>query len=517
MNGADLLCDTLLHNDIDVCFANPGTSEMHFVAALDRKPEMRCILGLHETVVTAAADGYARMADKPAATLLHLGPGLANGFSNLHNARRARNSVLNVVGDHATYHLMHDAPLTTDIEAIAGAVSGWVGRANTAEEMSERTLQAIAGTRKGAIGQISTLILPANAAWGELPDTAPRKAQMPVVPVPSEGNIRNAALALKKANSVLIIGNNALCAKGTELVSRIQQVTGCLVRAEGSNRRMVRGAGTVRIDKVIYGVDLALADLASVEHAVLLSAKNPVAFFAYPGKPGTFLPPTASVTVACTLEECPVTALEMLAEAVGVTAAIKPLLCGLDLPDAPTGILTAEAIGAAVARNLPENAILSDESITNGGPAWQNTFTATPHDFISLTGGAIGTGFGLSLGAAVACPDRKVVSLQADGSGAYVVQGLWTQARERLDVCTVVFSNRRYAILRGELSRVGANAPGENAARMLDLVDPSLDWVKISEGFGVEAVRVETAEELDAALARAMKVKGPFLIEAVMP
>ncbi len=517
MNGADLLCDTLLANDIDLCFANPGTSEMHFVAALDRKPAMRCILGLSEAVVTGAADGYARMAEKPAATLLHLGPGLANGAANLHNAKRARVPMLNVVGDHATYHLALDAPLTTDIESFARPVSGWIGRAESGAALADRATEAISATRRGDAGQIATLILPADTAWAEVPETAPRKAVIAPSPVPDDATIRAAATALREPGALLILGGTALRARATEIAGRIARITGCRLRAEVSNRRIERGAGRVRIEKIPYALDIALADLAPTRHAVLLGAREPVAFFAYPGKPGHLLPEGCPITVAATPEDCALTTLELLADALGISASTQADHIGLQRPDRPFGDLTAQSIGQAVARHLPENAILSDESLTNGPPSWALTQHAPPHDHIQITGGAIGIGIPLATGAALACPDRKVISLQADGSGAYSLQGLWTQARERLDVVTLVFANRRYQILRGELARVGANEPGVNASRMLDLDDPSLNWVKLAEGFGVEAQAVDTAQDLDAALADALLQNGPKLIEMRMP
>lgn len=517
MNGADLLCDTLLANGIDLCLANPGTSEMHFVAALDRKPAMRCILGLSESVVTGAADGYARMAEKPAATLLHLGPGLANGAANLHNARRARVPMLNIVGDHATYHLALDAPLTSDIESLARPVSGWVGRANTADALADRTIEAITATRRGDAGQIATLILPADAAWTKIAETPPRKAVLPPAAIPDAKTIQVAAAALREPHALLILGGTALRARATEIAGRIAQVTGCRLRAEVSNRRIERGAGRVRIDKIPYALDSALADLAPTRHAVLLGAREPVAFFAYPGKPGRLLPEGCPITVAATAEECALTTLELLAETLGIGNGTQAEHVIYQRVDRPSGALTAQAIGQAVARNLPENSILCDESLTNGPPSWTLTQQARPHDHIQITGGAIGIGIPLASGAALACPDRRVISLQADGSGAFSLQGLWTQARERLNVVTLVFANRRYQILRGELARVGAAQPGVNASRMLDLDDPSLNWVKLAEGFGVEALAVDSAEELDDALASSLLRNGPTLIEMRMP
>ena len=517
MNGADLLCDTLLANGIDTCFANPGTSEMHFVAALDRKPEMRCILGLSESVVSGAADGYARMLDRPAATLLHLGPGLANAGANLHNARRARSPILNIVGDHASYHLALDAPLTSDIEGLARPFSGWVGRATSGADLSNRTLEAISATRKGDAGQIATMILPADAAWSQIPEAGPRQAVIAPPPVPSMGAIRAAAEALREPGSLMILGGKALREKATIIAGRIAQVTGCRLRAEVSNARIERGAGRVRIDKIPYAIDFALADLAPTRHAVLLGAKVPVAFFAYPGKPGYLLPEGCPITVAATEEDDALATLELLAAELGVPSTLAPEVMALDLPERPEGALTAQHIGQAFARHMPENGIFCDESLTNGPPSWQMTHSARPHDHIQITGGAIGIGPALATGAAIACPDRKVLALQADGSGAYTLQALWTQARERLDVVTLILANRRYEILRGELARVGANAPGVNASRMLDLEDPSLDWVALAKGFGVEAQAVSTAEALDDALAAAVQQRGPRLIEIQMP
>lgn len=517
MNGADLLCDILLANGIDTCFANPGTSEMHFVAALDRKPQMRCVLGLSEGVVTGAADGYARMTGRPAATLLHLGPGLANGAANLHNARRARVPILNIVGDHASYHLPLDAPLTSDIEGIARPFSAWVGRVAGAEDLPARTHEAIAATRDGAAGQIATLILPADASWSSVGPRRTGQAAAPAVPTSGGDAIAEAAQALRQPGALLILGGGALRAEATWLAGQIARTTGCAVRAEVSNRRIERGAGRVRIDKIPYPLGMAVEDLAATRHAVLVGARVPVAFFAYPGKPGHLLPAGCPITVAGTPQQDPLAALRMLADALGVDTMMPPQVAPLLLPDRPRGGLTPLAIGQVMARHMPENGIFCDESLTNGPPSWSLTQNARPHDHIQITGGAIGIGIPLATGAALACPDRKVIALQADGSAAYTVQGLWTQARERLDVVTLILANRRYQILQGELAQVGAGTPGENARKMLILDDPAIDWVKLAEGFGVEAERVETGEALDDAMARATTCRGPRLIEAVLP
>ncbi|RDW13020.1 acetolactate synthase large subunit [Paracoccus thiocyanatus] len=514
MNGADLLCETLLANGIDTCFANPGTSEMHFVAALDRQPGMRCVLGLFEGVVTGAADGYARMADKPAATLLHLGPGLANGLANLHNARRARSPMVNVVGDHATYHLQYDAPLTSDIDSLARPMSHWLGRAETAPTVGERTAQAIAAAKSGA-GGISTLILHADAAWTETSAPVPA-AVVPAPPAaPDPARIRKAAEALRNGRrTTILVTGRALRAPQAQMLDRIGQKTGARVLAQQANARMQRGAGRVALDRVPYVIDQALAAFADTEQLVLIGAKAPVGFFAYPGKPGPMLPKGCRVIAMADADDDLPAAIAALADATGMAPAAR--LARHGAPDMPEGALTPGAIAVALAHLMPENAIICDESVSSGRDFFRWTHGAAPHDFLQLTGGAIGAGIPMATGAAVACPDRKVIGLQADGSGMYTVQGLWTQARERLDVVTIIFANRLYKILHGELKNVGAAAPGENARRMLDLDDPALDWVSIANGMGVEAARADTAEAFSDLLRSAMARKGPFLIEAVV-
>ncbi|WP_430245351.1 acetolactate synthase large subunit [Neorhizobium sp. DAR64861/K0K2] len=516
MNGADLLCETLLANEIDVCFANPGTSEMHFVAALDRQPKLRCVLGLFEGVVTGAADGYARMADKPAATLLHLGPGLANGLANLHNARRANTPIVNIVGDHATYHLKYDAPLTSDIESLARPMSGWVGRIDAADEVGRATSEAIVAARTPP-GRISTLILPADTAWGEITVPIPAAAELAGASRPEAAVLLQAVEALRSGKSTtILVSGLALREKNLEILSRIAIATGTRLLAQQSNARMQRGAGRVPVDRVPYVIDQAVACFAQTEQVILIGAKAPVGFFAYPGKPSSMLPDACAVLdLAPESTDIP-QAIAMLADELGVSASASPLLASREKPKMPAGTLTPQAISIALAHYMPANAIICDESVSSGRDFFRHTHGAEPHDFLQLTGGAIGMGFPLATGAAIACPDRKVIGLQADGSGMYTVQALWTQARERLDTLTIVFANRRYQILHSELINVGAGAAGHNASRMLDLVDPTLDWVGMANSMGVDAARAESAGEFADILKSACGRKGPFLIEAVI-
>jgi len=514
-SGADVLCDSLLEAGIDTCFANPGTSEMHFVAALDRKPAMRCVLGLFEGVVTGAADGYARMADKPAATLLHLGPGLANGLANLHNARRAGSPVVNIVGDHPSYHLPYDAPLTSDIETLARPMSAWVRTIAEPASIRSDTAAAVAAAQS-VPGQVSTLILPADVAWS--PAEAPR--QPPLTPavamaLPPPETLREAVTLLRNGKrTVLMLGGRTLRAAPLATAGRIARHCGARLLAPQSNGRVERGAGRVTIDRVPFSVDAALRNLADVEQIILIGARAPVAFFAYPGKPSSLLPPGCRLVTLADVDQDATGALEWLADELGLAASPPPPVEAPASGPLPSGSLTPAALMTTLGRLLPEHAILCDESVSSGRNLFEQTRGAAPHDYLQITGGAIGSGLPMATGAALASPGRRTICLQADGSGMYTLQALWTQARERLDVTTVILSNRCYAILHGELRNVGAGTPGENARRMLDLDDPALDWVAMARGMGVEGVAVESVESFAAALRSSFSRRGPFLIEA---
>jgi acetolactate synthase-1/2/3 large subunit len=513
MNGAESLVRTLVEGDVDVCFTNPGTSEMHFCAALDRVDGMRCILGLFEGVVTGAADGYGRMKDKPAATLLHTGPGLGNGLANLHNAKKAKTPIVNIVGEHATYHIAHDAPLTADIEGIAWPVSHWVKTSPDAASVARDGAQAIAEA-KTAPGRIATLILPADTAWNEAQGTA----KVPDVPPPApatEGAVRDCADALRSGEpAMLLVGHRALRADALEIAGRIAAKTGAAIRTEFAAARAERGAGQVTPERMPYVVDQALGVTRDVRHMILIGAKTPVAFFAYPDKPSVLIPETCQTHLLASAEEDVMGALEWLADELDAGDA-EPVREAAHRPDLQTGALTIDTIASAIGHLMPEGCIVSDEAITSGRMLHPYTKGCPPHDWLFGTGGSIGRALPEATGAAVACPDRKVLCISGDGSAMYTIQALWTQAREKLDVVTVIYNNRTYAILHGELRNVGAN-PGPKAHDMFDLDRPNLDWVQIANGMGVEAVRVDTADDFNRALQAAFAGKGPFLIEAMV-
>ena len=514
MIGAESLVRTLVAGGVNVCFTNPGTSEMHFVTALDRVDGMRCVLGLFEGVVTGAADGYGRMADKPASTLLHLGPGLANGLANLHNANRARTPMVNIVGDHATYHRRYDAPLTSDIEGAARPFSHWVKTSPDAQSVARDGAEAIAAA-SAPPGRIATLILPADTAWNE------GTAVAPVPPIPQRSKVAREAIAdalaalRSKEPCVLLLSGKALREHPLNVAGKIARATGAKLLAQTSNARIQRGAGRVSIERIPYPVDQAVALLKDVRHVVLIEAKAPVGFFAYPNKPSVMTPEGCRIHTLATPLEDGVHALEWLADELGAggqTAPVEPL----KKPEIPTGAITLESLASAIGALLPDQAIVADESITSGRNLFGFTKGSAPHDWLQNMGGSIGLGLPLATGAAVACPDRKVVCLESDGSGMYTLQALWTQAREKLDVTTVLFNNRVYNILKGELANVGAGNPGRKALDMLEIGRPDIDWCGLANAMGVEASRATTIDEFVDQFRTGLKTKGPYLVEVML-
>ena len=512
MNGAESLAQTLIAGGVRTCFTNPGTSEMHFVSALDRTAEMRCVLCLFEGVATGAADGFARMTDMPAATLLHLGPGLANGLANLHNASRAQTPIVNIVGDHAIRHRKHDAPLASDIESAARTVSAWVRTSQSAASIGQDTADAIVASRTPP-GGVATLMLPADVAWSE--GTGPVKVPAPPARAPvSQDAIREAANLLRKGDApVLLLYGPALRGRGLAAAGRIAAATGVALLGEMSNARLERGAGRIDIDRVPYVVEQAVEKLKPYRTIVLAGAKAPVAFFAYPDKPGELWQPGARIHTLATREQDIVQALEALADELG--AKKDAPAAQASRPPVPSGAITLDSIGAAVGALLPENAIVVDESITSGRGLFAFTKGAPPHDWLQNRGGSIGYGPPVATGAAVACPDRKVIALEGDGSAMYTLQALWTQAREGLNVVTVIFANRSYRILRNEMSNMRLGNPGPKALDMLELRRPELDWVKLAAGMGVQGSRVDTIDEFVRDFGRALRTEGPYLIEMV--
>jgi len=514
-NGAQALIRTLVDGGVTACFTNPGTSEMHFVAALDSVPEMRAVLALFEGVATGAADGYSRVADTPASTLLHLGPGLGNGLANLHNARKGKVPIVNIVGDHAIYHTQYDAQLQSDIETVARNVSTWVRTSQATSDVARDAAEAIAAA-KGPPGQVATLILPADVSWGDgavpaapLPSTAP--------PVASSEVLHSVARALRDGRgAAILLGGRALREPALLAAATVAAATGAKLYSEAFPTRMQRGAGLPPVERLAYFAELASVQLAGLKHLVLVDVKAPVSFFAYPGKKSYLVPNGCEVHELVGPADHALGSLQALVDTLDA-GDTQPVLQQAVRPSRPSGVLSAEKVCQAVGAMLPEGAIISDEAQTSGVTLAANTAGAPRHDVLTLTGGAIGQGLPVAVGAAVACPDRPVFALQGDGSAMYTIQSLWTMAREQLDVTVVIFNNRSYAILNIELERVGAQGAGPKAKSQLDLAGPNLDFVALGSGMGVPSVRVDTCEELVAELERAVADPGPHLIEVVIP
>jgi acetolactate synthase-1/2/3 large subunit len=514
-NGAHALIQTLVDAGVDTCFTNPGTSEMHFVAALDDS-DMRGVLCLFEGVASGAADGYARMADKPAATLLHLGCGLGNALANLHNARKARVPMVNIIGDHATYHTQYDAQLQSDIETVARNISTWIKTSPETSQLAADAAEAVA-VAKGPPAQIATLILPANVSWNDGAEPAPHGA--PAQPMPAaDATVQAVARAIERSGkkAALLLGNRALGEAGLRAASQIAETTGAKLFCEVFPTRLERGAGLPSVERIAYLAELASVQLDGYEHLVLVDAKAPVSFFAYPGKKSYLVPEACTAHTLVEPREDAVASLQALVEAVGGSGT-APRLQGAGRPALPKGKLNAAKACQAIGALLPENAIISDEAQTSGIKLPISTAGAPRHTVLTLTGGAIGQGLPVALGAAIASPDRPVLALVGDGSAMYTIQALWTIAREGLDVTTVVFNNRSYGILNIELERVGAETIGPEAKAQLDLAEPAIDFVSMAQGMGVPAQRVARAEDFSAALKRAFESHGPFLIDAIVP
>ena len=516
MNGAGSLVRTLVDGGIEVCFTNPGTSELHIVAALDQQTHMRCVLGLFEGVVTGAADGYARMAEKPACTLLHLGPGLANGLANLHNASRAQVPIVNIVGQHATYHLRHATPLSSDIEAIARPHSKWLRTCCAASEIGYDATDAIIAART-APGRIATLIVPSDVAWSSVVPGESRTTagfpKLPKAPVPAVGTVEHAASMLRSGlRTGLLLAGNALFGNGLAMAGRIATATGAKLFSPYPFTRMERGAGVAPVERLQYVLEMAVEQLKGFRQLILVGASTPISYFAYPDKNSVLTSPDCEIhTLACPGEDY-VGALEALAAALSLNDSTFQSQKA-ERPSLPTGEITLPGLAATVGALLPENTIVVDESMTSGRGMMAATRGAPPHDFLGNTGGSIGIAMPLAVGAAVACPGRRVLCLTADGSAMYTLQALWTMAREGLRVTTVVFANRAYAVLKREFAGLGVGEPSPRVADLFDIGRPNLDWVFLAKGMGVPGTRATSLDAFARALREGFESQGPMLIE----
>lgn len=511
MTGAESLLGTLAAGGIDTCFANPGTSEMHLVAAMARMPGMRPVPCLFEGVASGCADGYARMTGRPAATLLHCGPGLAYAMANLHNARRARSPVLNIVGDQASYHRPLDPPLASDVAGIAGPVSHWVRATQSASELGLDAAAAIEAARTPP-GQVATLIVPADAAWncGGIVVVPAEPAAPAHVP---EETIRYVANILGRGERTLILLTGAaLRGRSLGAAHRVATATGAMLMAEHTNGRFERGRGRHAVARMPWAITQARAAVVGVSHLILVGAQEPVAFFAHQGQPNRVMEEGCATHVLARADEDLPDALERLAAFFPIPEVAVPVL---EVPALPEGAITPETVGRMIAATLPEHAVVIDEGVSFGRGFFAFADAAPPHDWLHQTGGAIGAGLPLATGAAIGAPGRRVVNLQADGAAMYTIQALWTQARERLDVTTVILANRKYAVLFAELETMGVVATRSTDA-LLDLSDPMLDFAKMARSMGVESAKTDTLKGLRDLLQHSFARPGPFVIELVI-
>lgn len=512
VTGAEAIIGTLAECGVTACFANPGTSEMHLVTALDREPRIRSVLCLFEGVATGAADGFARMAGVPALTLLHLGPGYLNGGANIHNARRAHQPVVNLIGDHAVTHRAFDAPLASDIAGLAGPNSRWLKSVDSVADAGALAAEAFSESYGPPPGPVS-LIMPADTAWTKGASVV-RAAKRPSLNAPDPHAVEAAARAVKQAKRpVVLVNGTALQEDALAALSRLA-ASGVRVMSDTFMARHARGGGRFATERLPYFAEMAIDALAGTDLLIIAGTKPPVAFFAYPDTPAEFTPKDAQTILLGGPESDSATALAMLAAALGAPA---PAAASWSRPDQPRDDkFNAYTIGLALAAHCPEGALISDDGVTSGLPIYLAMQAAAPHEWLGHTGGAIGQGMPVAVGAATARPDVKTICLAGDGAAMYTVQSLWTMARENLDVLTIVFVNNAYRILKIELARTGAGNPGPAANGMLSLGSPEIDWVKLAESMGVGGEACRTLAELNDAFGRAMAHRGPRLIACMI-
>jgi len=510
--GAEVLLEAAHAAGIRLCFANPGTTELGLVRALDAVPGIRPVLGLFEGVCTGAADGYARVSGSPALTLLHLGPGLANGLANLHNARRAHSPIINIVGDHATWHLRFDAPLTSDIESLAAPMSGHVIRIRAGATIERDLQQAMAHCLEQPRSGV-TLIAPSDLMDRTV--TAGSLGAEPLRPLASQliapERIEAAAGRLRSPGpTVLLLGSDALCERGQRAAAKIAAATGARLIMESYPAIVSLGGDLPRLERLAYFPDDVIRQLGN-SAVILAGALAPVSYFGYEGQPSKLVLDerlTELSAPGCSS----VRSLELLAEKAG-DGASRP-------QPAAVGVRTDEsnfspaALADALVQHIPEGAIISLEGSTLGAPYLQRAHAARRHQVMTNTGGAIGQGLPCAIGAAIAAPHARVICLQSDGSAQYTIQSLWTMAREKLNITIILSANHRYGILQTELRRAGADLARPATERLTALDSPRLDWVSLAKGYGVPGCRVTTVEEFNKALGSGFRTTGPHLIEA---
>lgn len=513
-NGAENIINSLQEAGVNICFTNPGTSEMHLVAALDKSTKIKSVLCLFEGVVTGAADGYARISGKPAATLLHLGPGFANGIANLHNAQKANSPIINLVGQHALSHLQHETPLHSDITGLAKPVSGWVKTIYSPNDISTLITGAVSNTQKSG-NRISTVIIPTDIAWTNSDISFNNPDDVSETPVDLALISKIADRLLSAKLPVIFINTTGLDKYCVDLIGKIQKRTGCRIFSELFVSRLTKGAGEVIVERIPFRQKEALEIFSNVDEAILIGAYHPRTFFAYPDQDNSsmFMPDCRVISLtdpnsfSCDAIQALVTKLQA-DELIPDVSTTRHLECA-------TGELTTEKVGLSIAALLPENTIISDDGITSTFNYWPLFTHAPKHDWLYTTGGSIGQGLPVAIGAALAAPERPVLCLSGDGSAMYTIQSLWTQVRENLNIINIIYSNRSYKILNAELSMIGIDNIGNTGKKLLDLSKPNINFVTLAKSMGMQAVCVTDMSEFNQAMKEAINTSQPSLIEVL--
>jgi len=515
MNGAQAFFKVLLDGGVDTIFGCPGTSEMQIIQELGQT-NVHAVLGLQENVVTGMAHGYGVMTGKPSLSLLHVACGISNGLANMHNGRRAGAPMVVFAGGVAANHEVNNPEhqMLLRPQQIAAAATDWQREALTSDLLADCAAEALQVANTG-YGKVAMVFGPAQTFWEEAtiledqtrPPIPPRRV--------SASTIKEIAESIQSGKKTcLLLGGHALREEALEVAGRISAATGAELWQDYIVARLQRGAGRVPVKRIPYVVEAGVEALKDFEQIVLVGNQIPIPTFSYKGKPLTKVPEGCAIKTLGTTECDLLQALTDLADAVNAPAK-APVHQDRAKGVAPTGVLNEAAICQSIVAAMPDNVIVVDEGNMESFNFPELTAGAAPHDFMQApTGGAIGAGASVAIGASVAAPDRKVVCLEGDFSLNLNIMSLWTMAKQNSNICLVIMNNGGSQALRMELARVRPGDETDKALDMLLIRDPEIDYVKIAEGNGLSATRATTAEEFHQQFVAAMKKKGPHVIDA---
>ena len=515
MNGAAAFFKSIVDNGIDTIFACPGTSEMQVVDEVGYS-NLRVVLCLFENSVTGMADGYARMLDKPALGMVHVTCGLTNALANMHNARIANSRMIIFGGG---VHVAHEVnePVHSMLQRqpyVAQIAAQCVIEARSPDQLAAAATQALKASNDGA-GKIVYVYGPNNAVWGEssfqgkLTSSAEQRQRVSTATISS---IADTLKAGKK--TAFILDNLALREEGLEILGRIAEGAGGRLFREWLPSRIAMGAGRVRTETLPYGGAEGRELLSEFDQIVLVGAKIPVCPFSYENQPWVKIPENCNVHTLATADH-------------DILAALEELATQLDLPEKasnrynrkpgepPTGPLSGNSIVQSLSILMPADSIVLDEAMLENVMFPLLMDGAAPFDFMAACpGGAIGAGPPVACGAAIACPNRKVILLEGDFSLMQGNTALWSMAQHNLDICVINYNNEGSASLSTELARVRQGEAQPKSIELLRIRKPTIDYAAMAESMGVPASRAETAEEFHLQLTKAMSTKGPHFIDA---